>query len=260
MAAPEHSLRYIPGSSALHRTYPLTKVGWLLVVATGLFIYRSPLSGAVVLGSVLILTLLVARVPFKAIISSSSVIFGVGIILTIFHLFADPGRPVLHIGPLAVTEGGLAEGPIYFFRLSTVVLASFLLIWTTDIRDLMVSIARAGVPYRYAYAVFLSLRFLPMIQREVDAVRDAHSIRGMAAKTSLAHRFQLWRRYVFTVLINGLRKAEATATALDSRAFGAYPTRTYIKAVEFHPGGLILPAGFLVLTGVLIYLERSALG
>jgi energy-coupling factor transporter transmembrane protein EcfT len=36
---------------------------------------------------------------------------------------------------------------------------------------------------------------------------------------------------MFTVLINGLRKAEETATALECRGFGAYPDRSYVKLV-----------------------------
>src|SRR3990172_3296788 len=256
MAASEHSLQFIPGNTPLHRIYPLTKVGWLLVVATCLFVYQSPISGAIILGAVLVLTLVVARVPLRLMLRSSWVIFGIAVILTGFHLFADPGKTVLVLGPLHVSDVGLETGPIYFFRLSAVVLGSFLLIWTTDIRDLMVSIARIGVPYRFAYAVFLALRFLPMFQREIDAVRDAHRIRGMASRSGIAQRFRLWRRYLFTVLINGLRKAEATATALDSRAFGAFPTRTYVKMMQFDPSGLLLVASFALLTGVLIYFEK----
>ena len=208
------------------------------------------------LGVVLFMALLPSRVPFKVIANSSKLIFGLGIILMIFHFFADPGEPVYSIGPLAITDGGLREGPIFFFRLSVVVLASFVLIWTTDIRDLMVSLAKAGIPYRYAFAVFLALRFLPLVQREVDAVQAAHAIRGRAVRSGLVHRFKLWQRYIFTVLINGLRKAEMTATALDCRGFGAYPERTYVKPVAYRPSSLFLIVVFVILQILLIVLER----
>jgi len=159
---------------------------------------------------------------------------------------------VYRIGPLGVTEEGLRQGPVFFFRLSVVVLASFLLIWTTDSRDLMVSLTQAGISYRYAFAVFLALRYLPLIQREVDSVRAAHAIRGQAARTSLGHRIKLWQRYMFTILVNGLRKAEATASALDCRAFGSYPTRTYVKAVVYHPSSLILLIGTALVIALLV--------
>ncbi|MEJ2597377.1 MAG: energy-coupling factor transporter transmembrane component T [Anaerolineales bacterium] len=256
MAASEHSLNYIERDSTLHSIYPLIKLAWVFLVAGGLFLYQEPWSGAAMLLTVFLLAMFVGHVPFRNILQSSRLIFGLGILLMFFHFFADPGNPILHIGPLTITDSGLHGGPIFFFRLSVVVLASFVLIWTTDSRDLMVSLTQVGIPYRYAFAVFLALRFLPLVQREVDAVQAAHAIRGKAAGSTLMHRFKLWQRYMFTVLVNGLRKAELTATAIECRGFGAYPQRTYVKAVEYDPKGLWLPTVFVIWTAVLIYLER----
>ena len=123
------------------------------------------------------------KIPFRQILGSSKIILMLGILLMVFHFFADPGEPLLKLGPLTITDNGLYQGPIFFFRLSVVVLASFVLIWTTDTRDLMVSLTKVGIPYRGAFAVFLALRFLPLIQREVDAVRAAHSIRGKSTSS-----------------------------------------------------------------------------
>lgn len=259
MSHDDHGLNYIERDSIMHRLYPLTKLIWVFVVAAGLFFYQTPISGAIMFSVILFLTLVVSRIPLRTILESSKLIFGLGLILMFFHFFADPGQPVYHIGPLTITDGGLHEGPIFFFRLSVVVLASFVLIWTTDTRDLMVAMANAGVPYRYAFAVFLALRFLPLIQREVDAVKAAHTIRGKASRSGLIHRIKLWQRYMFTILINGLRKAEMTATALECRGFGAYADRTYVKPVEYKPSSLILIFAFLVLQAGLIFMERSGL-
>ena len=252
----EYSLSYIERNSIMHRLYPLTKLVWVFVVAIGWFLYQEPRSGGIMLGVVMVMALVVSKVPLRTLIGSSKLIFGLGIILMFFHFFADPGNPVYRFGPLAITDSGLREGPIFFFRLSVVVLASFVLIWTTDTRDLMVSLTKAGIPYRYAFAVFLALRFLPLVQREVDAVKSAHAIRGQAARSGLVHRFKLWQRYMFTVLVNGLRKAEMTATALECRGFGAYPDRTYVKPVEFKASSLMLIVVFVLLQAALIYFER----
>lgn len=257
MAESEHSLRYIDCDSVIHRIYPLIKLIWVVVVAIGLFIYKEPLSGAIMLAAVLLTALIFARIPLRDVVDSSKLIFGLGILLMIFHFFADPGEPVFRIGRLTITDGGLHEGPIFLFRISVMVLASFVLIWTTDIRDLIVSMNKAGLPYRYAFTVFLALRFLPLVQREVDAVKSAHAIRGKASRSRLIHRFKLWQRYMFTVLINGLRKAEATATAIECRGFGTYPDRTYFKPVEFELKGILLVIIFILLQSSLIYAEQS---
>jgi energy-coupling factor transport system permease protein len=257
MTSSEHSLRFVNRKSVIHRIYPLIKLAWVFIVAIGMFFYKTPASGAILLVVIFLLALILARIPLRNIVGSAAAIFGLGILLMIFHFFADPGTPVLHIGPLAITDVGLREGPIFFFRLSVVVLSSFVLIWTTDIRDLMVSLTKAGMPYKYAFAIFLSLRFLPLIQREVDAVKAAHAIRGSGAGIGIGRRFRLWQRYMFTVLINGLRKAEATAVAIECRGFGAYPDRTYVKSVEFKPAGLLLIVVSLVVMSTLLVVERA---
>jgi len=259
MADNEHALRYVETNSMIHRTYPLIKVAWVFLVAISLFIFREPVSGLIMFLAVLMLTLVLARVPLHYVLNSSLVIVGIGILLMGFHFFSDQGNPLYKIGPLTITDTGWHDGPVYFFRLATVVLASFALIWTTDIRDLMVSLTKIGIPYRYAFAVFLASRFLPLIQREVDAVQAAHSIRGRAARSSLMHRIRLIQRYMFTVLINGLRKAEATATAIESRGFGAYKDRTYVKEMKFNPVGLLLVIVFAALISALVYLESTGM-
>lgn len=256
MADASHSLRYIAHDSLLHRMYPLTKLVWVLVVAIGLFLYRNPFSGLVVFITVLLLAILGGGIRPRDILGSAQVIFGLGLVLMVFHLVSQPGRALAQLGPFTITDVGLRLGPVFFFRLSVVVLASFVLIWTTDTRDLMVSLARAGIPYRYAFAVFLAMRFLPLMQREVDAVHAAHAIRGRAARTGIGHRVKLWQRYIFTVLINGLRKAETTATALESRGFGLYPERTYTKEIPDSKWGWVLVGVFAVLSVGLILLEH----
>jgi len=256
MTRTEHGLSYIDHPSIMHRVYPLVKLVWVVVVAIGLFIYREPMSGGVMLLVVLATATIFARVPLRTIILSSRLIFGLGLLLMVFHFFADPGAAVFRIGPLSITDGGLREGPVFFFRLSVVVLASFVLIWTTHPRDLMVSLSNAGIPYRFAFAVFLTMRFLPLIQREVNTVKSAHAIRGHAARSGVVRRIKLWQRYMFTVLVNGLRRAESTATAIDSRGFGAYPDRTYLKRVEFRPTDVLLVLVFVVVQAALVYAER----
>jgi energy-coupling factor transport system permease protein len=253
-----HALRYLERDSVVHRADSLSKLFWVLAVALAMFQFRQPLSGALMLTSLLLLALLLARVPPGVLLRSAPLIFGVASLLGMFHLFVTPGPPVYQLGPAGISEAGLRNGAGFFFRLSVVVLASFMLIWTTDIRDLMVGLVRLGLPYRFAFAIFMALRFLPMVQQEVDAVRAAHAIRGRASRSRLRHRFRLWQRYLFTVIINGLRKAENTAIAIESRGFGAYPDRSYVKDFRWSRGGIVLLATYLVLIGGLIYWERFA--
>lgn len=251
-------LSYKNRGSLLNRTYPFVKLIWVFMVAVGLFLFKTPISGGIMFLLVLTMTLSAGKISIFEILRSGVIVFGLGFLLMLFHFFIDPGETVYSLGFLTITDYGLIQGPVFFFRLSVIVLSSFVLIWTTDTRDLMTSLVKVGMPYRYAFTVFLALRFLPLIQKEVEAVQSAHSIRGRTTGSGLSHRFKLWQRYVFTILINGLRKAEVTADALECRGFGYDIKRTYLKDVHFKAGDLILP----ILTGMiltaLIYMEQNS--
>ena len=252
----ENFLSFKERQSYLNRIYPLVKLIWVFCVAVGLFLFKTSLPGAVMFVLILFLALAGGKISPREILKSGIVVFGLGFLLMLFHFFIDPGQVVWSIGLLTVTDTGLQQGPVFFFRLSVIVLASFILIWSTDTRDLMTSLVKAGMPYRYAYTIFLALRFLPLIQKEVESVKAAHAIRGKAGGSNMAHRFKLWQRYVFTILINGIRKAESTADALECRAFGFSEKRTYVKDVFFRKRDLALLFLTLALETFLIVYER----
>ncbi len=254
----EQTLAYIDNNSVIHRADALSKALWVLVVVVATFQFQDSFSRGVMLIALLFTAIVVARVPLRAIWKVTPLIFGVAFLLGMFHYVVTKGTtPLFSIGPVVVMKESLEDGAAFFFRLAIMVMASFMLIWTTDIRDLMVGLVRLGMPYRFAFAIFMALRFLPLIQQEVDAVQSAHAIRGRAAKSQLSHRFRLWQRYLFTVIVNGLRKAENTAVAIESRGFGAYPDRTFVKDFHWTVSGIVLVLIFVLFSAALILRERG---
>lgn len=253
----EQILAYIDNNSVIHRADALSKLLWVLVVVIATFQFHESVSRGLMLAALLFIAIFVARVPLQAIWKVSPLIFGVALLLGVFHYVVTKGTtPLFSIGSFVVMKESLEDGAAFFFRLAIMVMASFMLIWTTDIRELMVGLVRLGMPYRFAFAIFMALRFLPVIQKEVDAVRSAHAIRGRAAKSQLRHRFRLWQRYLFTVIVNGLRKAESTAIAIESRGFGAYPDRTYVKDFRWTVSGILLVIVFVLFGAALLVWER----
>ncbi len=252
-----HTLAYIEKSSVVHRSDALSKLIWVLIVVAATFQFRESASRGWMLAGLLLVAIFVARIPISSILKASPLIFGVALLLGIFHYFVTKGvTPLFTIGHFVVMQESLQDGLAFFFRLAIMVLISFLLIWTTDIRELMVGLVRLRLPYRFAFVIFMALRFLPVIQEEVDAVRAAHAIRGRASKSLIKHRFRLWQRYMFTVIVNGLRKAENTAMAIESRGFGAYPDRTYVKDFHWTTSGIVLDVVFLLFSVALLVAER----
>ena len=254
----EHSLAYVEKDTIIHRADSLSKVIWVILVVVFTFQFKESTTRAIMLASLLFVALFLARIPLKVIWKASPLIFGVALLLGFFHVsVTQTGKELFEWQFIRVTSDGLEDGLGYFFRLATMVMVSFLLIWTTDIRDLMTGLVKIGMPYRFAFSLFMALRFLPMVQAEVDAVQAAHAIRGRASKSQISHRFKLWQRYMFTVIVNGLRKAENTAVAIETRGFGAYPDRTFVKEFHWTVIGVALAVIYLALGIGLLVWERT---
>ena len=251
----EHSLRYIDNGSFFTRVDALSKLLWVILLILVTFQLHNNLARGLMLGFLLIV-LVLARIPLKSIWGALPIILVMGTLLFVVNLFTTPSTSFIKIMGITLGKQGFDKGLEFFLRITIMVLASFIFIWTTDIRDLMTGLVRIGMPYRFAFAIFLALRFLPIVQQEVDAVKAAHAIRGRAVRSPIRHRFRLWQRYMFTVIVNGLRKAENTALAIDSRGFGAYPDRTYTKEFHWTRTGFALLLFFAAFAACLLYWDR----
>ncbi len=253
----EHSLRYIDNDSFFTRIDALSKLLWVILVILTTFQLTNNLARVIMLAVVIFVMIILARVPLKTVWQAMPIILIMGTLLFFVHLFTAPSTQTIDVLGFSVGKEGFDKGLQYFLRITIMVLASFILIWTTDIRDLMVGLVSIGMPYRYAFTVFMALRFLPVVQQEVDAVKAAHAIRGRASSSPIRHRIRLWQRYMFTVIVNGLRKAENTALAIESRGFGAFPDRTFVKEFHWTKTGIILLILFIAFAAWLIVWERT---
>ena len=253
----EHSLRYIDNDSFFTRIDALSKLLWVILVILTTFQLTNNLARVIMLAVVIFVMIILARVPLKTVWQAMPIILIMGTLLFFVHLFTAPSTQTINVLGFSVGKEGFDKGLQYFLRITIMVLASFILIWTTDIRDLMVGLVSIGMPYRYAFTVFMALRFLPVVQQEVDAVKAAHAIRGRASSSPIRHRIRLWQRYMFTVIVNGLRKAENTALAIESRGFGAFPDRTFVKEFHWTKTGIILLILFIVFAIWLIFWEKN---
>jgi energy-coupling factor transport system permease protein len=142
------------------------------------------------------------------------------------------------------------------FRILLIALASMVYVWTTDPRNLVLGLIRLGVPYRFAYGLFVALRFMPLIENEAEVIRQALDVRCVS---QVSGRLEAMRRYATPLLVAGIRKSENVAIAMDSRAFGAYPVRTYVDEFRWTVSGLVLVLVYVAI-GVAMIVIASQTG
>jgi len=220
------------GRSPLHQLDPLTKLGALFAVSLLAFGAYIAWVQIVVCGAVLLAAIGLAWVrpleiwrgtwPFVFACISFFVIQALSLPGTqlAFHLF---GRPVY----AEAADYALASA----LRVYTILLASLVFVRCTDPRELAIAVVtQLRVPYRIGYAFFIALRIIPTLEEEIKIIRAAQMVRGVARGRGLVGRIRDARRYAMPLLVGSLRRASMMVMSMESRAFGAYPDRTFVEA------------------------------
>lgn len=251
-------LRFEERNTLLHRLNPVMKLCALTLLVVGIMVYPSWRLSALVL--VLILTcfylshtsLNVTRGRTKFVLTFSMLMFLVQIIVTangstIFYLMPQLGS----FGPfLPATDFGLERGLTITVRFLLIVFSSMLFISVTDPTLLAYSLARVGIPYRYAFSLVIALRFLPLFESENNIVRMAQQSRGISLEVGSIHKVLRSVRFTFfPLLVSALSRVESLALSMAGRGFGYSDRRTYMRTTHWSVGDwavLCLSIGFAV--------------
>lgn len=156
-----------------------------------------------------------------------------------FSLWVDADRvaatePVLQVGAWILHAGALEIGFATAVRLGAIIALALIGGLTTSGPDLVrASVQQLRVPYRIGYTALAAFRFVPRFGHELAVIRAAHRVRGHHGGRGPFARIARGWGYIVPLLAGAIRHAERVALAMDSRAFGAHPTRTERHLVPF---------------------------
>ncbi len=240
---------YVKSDSFFDRIDPLSKLLWGTIMMIWTFYVAVPENQLVVFICLLLIGRFGAKVGILRLIKSVRAFLMLGIFMIVFQALVAKGENVIWSwGPLTATAEGLAAGLNVGLRLIIIVTISSILAITTDPRRLVVAlIEHAQIPYRFAYAVYSTLRFIPLMQHDANVIIEAQTIRGARVSRSLWARMKQYFGLLIPLIADGIRQATTNAIALDSRAFGYKDTRTNLLKVDVPKAGPLLVVFTLVL-------------
>jgi len=234
-----HVVRFVPGTSQLHRMWAGTKLVTLGVLSIGLLLWPSWRSIGIMAVLVLV-AFLAAHLPRGI---SPRLPWWVGGILLVGAALAlvAGGAPEVHLGSLKVGFGGLDNFARFTMVGADVLAAAALLGWTTPLADLSPALGRLLGPLRrirvpvdeLVGAVALSIRCLPLLLEEAQVLRAARRARRPANPRTFRELGDEAVESVFGALANAIRRAREIAEAIEAR--GGVPT----VALETHPFAMI---------------------
>lgn len=143
----------------------------------------------------------------------------------LFHLF----------GRYSITLEQLLYQGTKTMKYASVVPLGIIFLLTTNPSEFASALSGVGVSYKASYAVALTLRYFPDIQRDYNDISMAQQARGldMSKKAKLRHRFKNALMIIVPLIFSTLERIESISNAMDLRGFGKGKKRTWYSSRRF---------------------------
>jgi energy-coupling factor transport system permease protein len=171
-------------------------------------------------------------------------IVAVVLLSALFALWSDPDRTITG----SWTDGLVVyPGPFGSVTLSAILIASETALRIVAIAILSLSagvgstrtglvdalMQNARLPYRIGYMAYAGIGFLPLMAERRRTIRTAQRVRGGGTGRGPVAFFAREGSAAVALLIDTLRQSERMALVLESRSFGAHPTRTWRREMPW---------------------------
>jgi len=249
---------YTQADTFLHRLDPRVKILAVLLLSLLAFL-MTRLYPLLLLFAFIFLLLFLARAKWsKTYFALKFVLRLMLLIVVLWPFFDRTGTPVLlEFGPIQITEPAIWRGLTSAVRVGCLATVWYILMFTTSQRDLVLALVRLGLRFDFGLTIAISLRFFPTFISTIDSITDAQRARGLAFEQGgLLERSRKYVAVLVPAIVSALRTADSLSLALQSRAYGARPDRTYMRELKMRPkdyGALLVVVALLVVPLILRY-------
>lgn len=220
------------GRDYLERRNPSIKLLAVILAALVLTFIFDPVTPAVIFAITLLAGRLLGGLSVRAQLRPLWVFILAGVAILLANIFFNKENALspalVYLGPVKITGPALWAAGTLWLRLLSFALLSLVFIKTTAPQHFILSLVhQLHLNYRVAYGTMVGYRMLPLFQADYQTIRAAQRVRGAREARGFLHLWSRTRRYAIPLLAGAVRKAGRVAVAMDARAFGALPNRTY---------------------------------
>lgn len=179
-------------------------------------------------------------------------------------LFVQGGTVYLSLGPIQVSEAGLASAAFLSCRLALLVLVACLLTLTTTTFDiaqaserLLGPLGRLGAPvHEMAMMMGIALRFLPQLAAELQELRRAQAGRGASLSANpLRGGLATARALAVPLFASAIRHGARLSVAMDARCYHGGPGRTRLRPFALHRSDAVAAVAVLAMVACSLGLD-----
>ncbi|WLR56844.1 energy-coupling factor transporter transmembrane component T [Mesobacillus subterraneus] len=133
---------------------------------------------------------------------------------------------------ITITAEGVQRSISLGLRVLSFASLSLLFALTTNPFNFLLSLMQqCKLSPKIAYSIMAGYQFLPMIKNEFEIIRSAHRIRGAGRTETLSDKIKQIKKYGIPLLASGIRKAERTAIAMESKGFTGDKEREFYRVI-----------------------------
>ncbi len=233
--------QYYPAKSILHRLDPRVKFVGTIAFLISLFVANS-FWGYLLATAFLAAVIVLSKVPVKFMMKGLKPLFFIFILTMAFNLFLVPGKVVVQIWILKITEEGIRQAIKIGIRLIYLVMGSSVMTLTTTpnqltdgLEKLMRPLNKIKVPvHEIAMMMSIALRFIPILMEETDKIMKAQIARG--ADFELGNLIKKAKNLIpllVPLFISAFRRADDLAMAMEARCYHGGDHRTSMKPLKY---------------------------
>ncbi|MEZ8096273.1 energy-coupling factor transporter transmembrane protein EcfT [Photobacterium swingsii] len=265
-------ISYVNTGSMLHSLNGITKfllfMGWVTMVLITFDI--RVIFGLIAVGLWLLKQ---SKVPFKV---YKPLLMGTSVVLmmnALFMFLIAPQQGMEYMGSQTVLlplPGSYSITAETLFYLATVTLKYFsmfpialVFVFTTHPTEFSASLNKLGVPYRIAYAVSLTLRYLPEVTKDFINIMHAQQARGVdiSKNVPVFKRIRNVAKILGPLIFSSLDRADVISNAMTLRGFGRNKRRSWysLKPLQTRDYAVLATVALVLAIGLMNRYQAESL-
>lgn len=262
---PQRLIGYQANKTFIHHLSGASKLIYFILVSVAcMTTYDTRLILFISLLSLILLKM--AKIPWKNIsfVISFVTFFAIMNVIMVYLFAPNYGQDIYQSQNILLKGWGsynlTTQELFYLFNLSlkyfsTVPLA-ILFLTTTHPSQFASSLNQIGMPYKVAYAISLTLRYIPDVQEEFYMIRTSQEARGLelSKKAKLLDRIKGNLQIIIPLIFSSLDRIDTVSTAMELRRFGKEKKRSWYSARPFSKLDILTIGLALTIVSLTIFL------
>lgn len=225
---------FIDKDSWVQRLHPFTKLSHILL--TGVALYAGTCGWLYIVLLFLVNVILVAsgRLLRETGLALGRIVLPLLLFMIPIHGFLYPDNKTVLLDAHGVTmyQEGLIFALTIIAKLTVVLMASLLFVFSTHPADLITAISHAGKSPNLAYLLGSPLLLLATMRERIETIQAAQQARGLKTEGNVFQRFRGLAPLIVPLVIGAIVEIEQRSIALEVRGFTSTSAKTSLRILS----------------------------